>query len=167
MVICRVAIVVKLIPEGFGVGGHAFFNPGVGPVPNHNQIPKPLVRQLMGDQGFGAQVFELGGDIEQAAICQNRDRGVLHTAENKIINTDLGIFGIRVGIAKPLGEKGDHLGGFAHRQAGLLFATFFDVVGNGAALPLIFEDSKITDGQSHKISRMHLGLSPMPAFAAP
>ena len=39
-------------PHHFGVGGHALFYPGVAPVVDHQQIAKPLVGQLVDDEGF-------------------------------------------------------------------------------------------------------------------
>jgi hypothetical protein len=69
-----VGTVFPLGPHHFGVGGHAFFHPGVAPVVDHQQVAKPLVGQLVGHQGFGIAVVQGGPLVQQAAVGEDGDR---------------------------------------------------------------------------------------------
>jgi hypothetical protein len=84
-----------LAPEVLGVGGEALVEPDLRPVLAGDQITPPLVGQFVGDDVVIVEV-DLRPLVEQAAVGHGRRRGVLHRAEEEVVDQRLRIF--RVGI---------------------------------------------------------------------
>jgi hypothetical protein len=120
----------------------------------------------VGDEGFRGAVVEGGAFVREAAISQEGGGSVLHAAKDEVIDADLGVFGVGVGVAIFFAEELNHARGFAHADPGICFAAFFNVVqhrNNGAIgmFPFIDEFGKVPNREGHEVGGMHLVLSPV------
>ncbi len=129
-VIVLVAAEVGLAVDVLHEGGKTLVEPGVRPVTARDEIAKPLMGELVGDEVVGADV-ERGAVVEQDVLVHRRGGGVLHPAEDEVAHHHLGVLVPGVFDAGHRAEVANHLRGAGEGAFAVFFAPARDEVREG------------------------------------
>ena len=157
--------VAVLRPECPTVGREAFIDPDVRPALAGEEVARPLVRELMGDQALHVAVGD-GHVVQNRRRVHRGGRRVLHAAGAEVLDQDLVVAGPWIGHSEALLEDVDHLAGHA--------VSGHDLVGEPLGHPHLHRDAVVwnrddvvlADRQDHQVIHVRLVLEVVPDGAA-
>ncbi len=146
-------------PEIVRIRAETLVHPGFGPCSQCDQIPPPLVGDLVGDDSLPGEIL-FSPSVMDDPLTENRRRSVLRAAPHPR-RGDLGVLRPGVVISEQCIEKFDHLGGFLEDPFRILHILLVDPVGDRQRAEGIFNDCERADSQHEKIGGMWKFLRPV------
>ncbi len=154
-------ILAELIPglQGVVIGREPFVEPEVAPVATRNQVPEPLVRELMGHQATAAP--DRGRfRREQRPVGQHRDARVLHATGHEVVDRDLVVFRPGERHTQLLLEESHHGAGVLERRRGVLDPAGRGPEGQRDVAVAVLDGPEMSGDEADQVADMGLLLDP-------